>query len=412
MPKTIVEKILSKSSGKDLKAGDYAFADIDLAMANDITAPLAVEGFQQIADKVWDPNKIYIPLDHQAPADSINAAENHKKLREFAREQGIKLYDVGEGVCHQLMLENHVEPGQLVIGADSHTCTYGAVGAFATGVGSTDMAAAFATGKLWFKVPQTIKINLTGQTKQNVSAKDIILKLCKKIEADGALYKALEITGPTTKNLTIPSRATLTNMAIEMGAKTAIIQPDKKTEEYTGVEAPEWLYSDPDADYVQEIELDVSSLEPQIAVPHQVDNVHDITEVEGTKIDQVFIGSCTNGRLEDLEAAAKVVKGRSFSEDVRVIVVPASRDVYNKAEEKGFLKTLFEAGAVVEAPCCGPCMGGSFGLLAGGEVGLATSNRNFRGREGSPDAEVYLSSPEVAAESGIQGKIAKPRGDF
>ncbi|OUJ18587.1 Homoaconitate hydratase/3-isopropylmalate dehydratase large subunit LeuC family protein [Methanonatronarchaeum thermophilum] len=402
---TIVENIFSEKFGETARAGDVVLVDVDLAMAQDGTAPLAINAFKQMDMDIAHPERLALIIDHIAPSKSEGASELHIMMREFAREHGIKLYDVGEGVCHQLMLENHVEPGQLVIGADSHTCTYGAVGAFATGVGSTDMAAAFATGKLWFKVPQTIKINLTGQTKQNVSAKDIILKLCKKIEADGALYKALEITGPTTKNLTIPSRATLTNMAIEMGAKTAIIQPDKKAEEFTGAKAPDWVMADDDAEYVREIDIDVSSLEPQIAVPHQVDNVHDITEVEGTKIDQVVLGSCTNGRLEDLEAATRIVSGRQIDDGVRFLVFPASKSVYMDAIDKGVVQTLVDAGATVCNPGCGPCPGTHMGILAPGEKALATTNRNFKGRMGSTEAEVYLGSPETAAYTALNGVI-------
>ena len=402
---TIVENIFSKKFGKEAKAGDVVLVDVDLAMAQDGTAPLAINAFKQMDMDIAHPERLALIIDHISPSKSEGASELHIMMREFAEKHGIKLYDVGEGVCHQLMLENHVEPGQLVIGADSHTCTYGAVGAFATGVGSTDMAAAFATGKLWFKVPQTIKINLTGQTPNNVSAKDIILKLCGEIGADGALYKALEITGPTTKQLSIASRATLTNMAIEMGGKTAIIEPDKKAEKYTGAKAPEWIKPDPDAEYIKEIEIDVSELQPQIAVPHQVDNVHDISEVQGTKIDQVVLGSCTNGRFEDLKAAAEIVSGKQVDDGVRFLVFPASKSVYREAIDKGVVQTLVDAGATVCNPGCGPCPGTHMGILAPGEKALATTNRNFKGRMGSTDAEVYLGSPETAAYTALNGEI-------
>ncbi|WGI16936.1 3-isopropylmalate dehydratase large subunit [Methanonatronarchaeum sp. AMET-Sl] len=403
---TIVENIFSEKFGEEAKAGDVVLVDVDLAMAQDGTAPLAINAFKQMDMDIAYPERLALVIDHISPSKSEGASELHIMMREFAKENNIKLYDVGEGVCHQLMLENHVKPGQLVIGADSHTCTYGAVGAFATGVGSTDMAAAFATGKLWFKVPETIKVNLTGKLPKNTSAKDIILKLCGKIGADGALYKAIEFTGPTTKQLTIPSRATITNMAIEMGGKTAIIEPDKKTKQYTGAEAPEWLKSDPDADYIQEIEIDVSKLEPQIAAPHQVDNVHNITKLEGTKIDQVVLGSCTNGRFEDLEAAANIIKGREVADGVRFLVFPASKSVYREAIDRGVVQTLVDAGATVCNPGCGPCPGTHMGILAPGEKALATTNRNFKGRMGSTDAEVYLGSPETAAFTAIHGEIA------
>ncbi|OKY77561.1 MAG: Homoaconitate hydratase/3-isopropylmalate dehydratase large subunit LeuC family protein [Candidatus Methanohalarchaeum thermophilum] len=407
MPKTIAEKILSRASDQDLEAGDYAFADIDLAMANDITAPLAVDAFNEIAEEVWDPDKIIIPLDHQAPADSIQAADNQKKLRKFAKEQNTTFYDVGEGICHQLMLENHVKPGQLVIGADSHTCTYGALGAFATGVGSTDMGAAFASGKLWFKVPETIKVTLEGKLPDYVGPKDVILMLAGEIGASGALYQALEFTGPTIEKMSIAGRATLCNMAIEMGGKTGLVATDEKTKEYTGSNRE--IEPDEEADYIEEKHYDVSNLEPKIAAPHEVDNVKDISEVEGTELDQVFIGSCTNGRYQDLKKAAEILGERKFSNEVRTIIVPASRKVNKKLMEEDIIEKFMDAGAIVQSPCCGPCMGSSFGLLGEGEVGLATSNRNFKGREGSPKARVYLSSPMVAAESAIKGEITDPR---
>ena len=417
MGKTISEKIFSEKSGKDVKAGDFVLANIDVAMIHDITGPLAIKAFKEIAGenaKVWDPKKIVIAFDHQAPADSVAAAENHKMLRKFAEEQGILLYDVGEGIAHQIMVEKgHVLPGMLAVGADSHTCMYGAVGAFATGIGSTDMGAVFALGKLWFKVPETIKFEINGKLPRRVYSKDIILKIIGMVGANGANYKACEFVGDTIEKMEMSERLTMTNMAIEMGGKTGIIPPDRVTKDYLksiGVdyEIPEWLYSDEDA-YWKEINLDVSNLEPQVACPHSVDNVKPVSEVEGVKVDQVFIGSCTNGRYEDLKIAAEILEGEKIAEGVRVIVIPASRSHYKRALKEGLIDIFVEAGAIVEFPSCGPCMGGSFGLIASGEVSLSTSNRNFIGRQGSPEGKIYLCSPATAAASAIYGKITDPR---
>ena len=411
---TITEKIFSRACGKTVEAGEFVFANIDMAMANDITAPLAVKAFKEITDRVFDPKKIVIVLDHQSPADSVNAAENHKMLRAFAKEQDIIFYDVGEGIAHQIMVENHVKPGMLIVGADSHTCMYGALGAFATGVGSTDIAAVFALGKLWFKVPESIKFVINGKLGKHVYGKDIILKLIGIVGANGANYMACEFTGEVIRKLNMSERFTICNMAIEMGGKSGIIEPDKVTFEYLkdkGIEFDkdvcEELKSDEDAKYKRIIELDVTDLEPQVAKPHSVDNVVGVSEVEGTKIDQVFIGSCTNGRYEDLKIAAEILEGEKVA--VRVIVIPASRQEYLKALRDGLIEILVEAGAIVEHPCCGPCMGGSFGLIASGEVSLSTSNRNFIGRQGSPKGKIYLCSPATAAASAIYGEITDPR---
>lgn len=393
-------------------------ANVDRAMMHDITGPLAVKGFYEIAGKngrVWDPSKVIILFDHQVPADSLDAAKNHILLRKFAREQGILNYDVFEGICHQVMPEKgHVKPGELIVGADSHTCAYGALGAFSTGVGSTDMAAVLASGKLWFKVPQTIKFEIRGRLSRHVYSKDIILHLIGDIGADGANYKACEFTGSTIKNLSIAARMTIANMAIEMGGKAGIIQADRKTGQYLGKRIPDFKLdsswgSDRDAKYIEVRGYDVSALEPQIACPHSVDNVKPVSEVEGVKVDQVFIGSCTNGRFEDLKIAAEILSGEKVAKGIRVIVIPASRGEYARAAKAGILRQFFEAGAIVESPCCGPCMGGSFGLLGDGEVGLSTSNRNFRGRQGSIEAQIYLCSPATAAASAVTGVITDPR---
>ena len=417
---TISEKIFSKASGKTVKIGDFVLADIDRAMTHDITGPLAVEGFYEILrdreeKKVWDPSKIVILFDHQVPADSLNAAANHIMLRKFAKEQGILNYDVYEGVCHQVMPEKgHVRPGDLVVGSDSHTCAYGALGAFSTGIGSTDMAAVFASGKLWFRVPETIRFEIEGKLPDRVYSKDLILHLIGDVGADGVRYKTAEYGGSTLRNMLMSERMTMSNMAIEMGAKAGIIEADKITEEYLKERIPDYEFdpywkSDDDAEYSEYNEYDVSDLEPQVACPHNVDNVKPVTEVEGTKVDQVFVGSCTNGRFEDIEIVAKLMGKEPVAKGVRLLIIPASRIEYMKVLHAGYIEQFMEAGAIVESPCCGPCMGGSFGLLGDGEVGLATSNRNFKGREGSPDSFVYLGSPATAAASALTGEITDPR---
>ncbi len=416
MSMTMAEKIMAKASGKkETKAGEIVIANIDVAMTHDLTGPLSVKSFNEIeVDKVWDPEKIVILFDHQVPADSLDAAQNHIMMREFVEKQDItNFYDVKEGVCHQVLPEKgHIVPGEVVVGTDSHTCTHGALGAFSTGIGSTDMAMVFATGKLWFKIPETIKFDIQGNLKDYVYAKDVILHIIGKIGADGATYKACEFAGETTKKMSVSERMVLCNMAIEMGGKTGLVEPDEKTVNYLkdrtnreyGI-----LKTDLDAESLDTMQIYVDDLEPQIACPHNVDNVKSISEVEGTNIDQVFLGSCTNGRLEDLRTAAKIVKGNQISDKVRMLVIPASREIYLQAMDEGLLRTFAESGALVCNPCCGPCLGGHIGLIGPGEVSLSTSNRNFQGRQGSPDAEVYLSSAAVAAASALKGVITHPR---
>jgi 3-isopropylmalate/(R)-2-methylmalate dehydratase large subunit len=416
MPMTMSEKILAKASAKKrVEAGEIVMANINVAMTHDLTGPLSVESFKKIGiKKVWDPEKIIVIFDHQVPADSLEAAQNHIIMREFVEKQGINnFYDVGEGVCHQVLPEKgHILPGEVVVGTDSHTCTHGALGAFATGIGSTDMAMVFGTGKLWFKVPETIKFQIEGSLNDYVSAKDVILSIIGKIGADGATYKACEFAGETTREMSISERMVLCNMAIEMGGKTGLVEPDQKTIKYLESRTNkkyQIMKTDNDAKSLQTMQIDVGNLEPQIACPHHVDNVKSVSEVEGTHVDQVFLGSCTNGRLEDLRTAAQIMKGHHIANNVRMLVIPASREIYTKAMDEGLLKIFVDSGALICNPCCGPCLGGHVGLLGAGEVSLSTSNRNFRGRQGSPDAEVYLSSAAVAAASAIKGSLMDPR---
>jgi 3-isopropylmalate/(R)-2-methylmalate dehydratase large subunit len=416
---TLSEKIFSRAARKEAQSGEFVMAKIDCAMIHDITGPLAVKGFYEIAGRdarVWDPSKIVMLFDHQVPADSLKAAENHILLRNFAKEQGILNYDIFCGVCHQVVPEKgHVLPGTLVVGADSHTCTYGALGAFATGIGSTDMASVFATGKLWFMVPKTLQIMIEGRLQNRVTSKDVVLRIIGDIGADGANYLACEFCGGAAARMSIAERMTVSNMAIEMGAKAGIFEPDETTAGYlkervkdpAAIEAG-IVQTDEDAT-VSRKHWNVNDLEPQIALPHNVDNVLPISEVPKTKIDQVFLGSCTNGRFEDLLLASEMMKGEPVDRGVRMIVVPASREEYMKALRAGLVEKFMEAGAMVESACCGPCMGGSFGLLGAGESCLSTSNRNFVGRQGSPKAFVYLASPATAGASAITGYITDPR---
>ncbi|MBZ9570451.1 3-isopropylmalate dehydratase large subunit [Methanobrevibacter sp. TMH8] len=415
MSQTMSEKILAKASNKSSsEAGEIVMANIDVAMTHDLTGPLSVESFEKIGtEKVWDPSKIVIPFDHQVPADSLDAANNHIIMRKFVKEQGIEnFYDVNEGVCHQILPElGHVVPGEVIVGTDSHTCTHGALGAFATGIGSTDMAMVFSTGKLWFKVPETIRFNIEGQLKENVYAKDVILNIIGQVGADGATYKACEFAGNTVSNMTVSDRMVLCNMAIEMGGKTGLVEPDEKTLNYVKARSNkpyEVFKTDLDAPSLEIIDIDVDNLEPQVACPHNVDNVKPVSEVD-KEIDQVFLGSCTNGRISDLRQAAKILKGDKIANGVRMLVIPASKEVYTKALNEGLINIFVESGALVCNPCCGPCLGGHVGLIGPGEVSLSTSNRNFKGRQGSPEGEVYLSSAAVAAASAIEGKIIAPK---
>ena len=415
MGQTISEKILAKHSGqKKVYAGEFVDADIDLAMSHDNTV-LVSTIFNEIGvKKVWNPDKIVVVLDHRTPANTSKTAENHKIIREFIKEQNItNFFDIGKGICHQVLPENgFVCPGMLIVGSDSHTTTYGAFGTFGTGIGATDMAAVWTKGKLWFKVPETLRFNVSGTLSRYVSAKDVILHIIGKIGADGANYKSCEFYGERIENMSIDGRMCISNQAMEMGAKVAIIPPDKKTVDYVASKANvkfDTVYSDEDATYETTYDFDVSSIEPQIACPDKVDNVKPVSDVAGTEIHQAVLGSCTNGRLEDLAVAAEILKGKTISKNVRMIIVPASRQIYLKAIEKKYIQTFLSAGATVVNPGCGPCLGLHQGVLAEGEVVISSTNRNFKGRMGASGAEIYLGSPATVAASSLKGEITNPR---
>lgn len=406
MGQTITEKILSAHAGHDVKAGDLAIVSVDGAMASDTTAPLTLKAFEEMGGTApWDPNKTIFVIDHAAPAPNERIANLHKQMRDFANKTRSILYDQGAGICHQIMVEEeHVKPGQLVIGADSHTVTYGALGAFSTGVGSTDLAAIMLTGKTWLKVPETIRIILSGKPNSGITSKDIILEIVGELGLDGATYKSLEYSGSTLEYLSLGDRMTIANMAVEMGGKAGLF-------ETTGLELPyefDPVLPDSDAEYVQTITIDVSSIRPKIAKPHSPDNVGDIDEVIGTKIDIAFIGTCTNGRLEDLQMAASILKGKQLAPGVRMVITPASRNVLNQAIADGTMTILSEAGATFIPPGCGPCVGTHLGVPGNDEVILSTANRNFPGRMGNPNSDVYLASPTVVAASALTGVISDP----
>jgi 3-isopropylmalate/(R)-2-methylmalate dehydratase large subunit len=415
----ITEKILAKASRKNtLQSGEIVDANVDMVMIHDLTGPLAVEAFKKIGVKnIWDNQKVVVILDHQIPAESVTAAELHKKMRKFAQDQQLRIYDVGKGgICHQVMPEKgHVLPGTVIVGADSHTCTYGAFGAFATGIGSTEAAAVLATGKIWLKVPEAIRINVNGQFQRYVAPKDLILHMIGKLGAGGAIYKSVEFRGPTIRAMSIAGRMTLCNMTVEMGAKNGIVEPDETTRNFlkgrtTKLLTPfESLISDADAAYEKVVSIDVTDLLPQIAYPSSVDNVKPAAEMGNVQVEQAFIGSCTNGRIEDLRVAAEILKGKLVKDGVRTLVIPASQEVYRQALNEGLIEIFTDAGALVCGSTCGPCLGGHIGLLAPGETCVSTSNRNFIGRMGSKEANVYLASPATVAASAITGRITDPR---
>jgi 3-isopropylmalate/(R)-2-methylmalate dehydratase large subunit len=416
MGNTITEKILMAHTDlKEIRAGQLINAKVDIALGNDITAPIAIKEFQKAGGKkVFDKNKVVLVLDHFTPNKDIDSAQQCKFVHEFAMEQQVThFYEGGQvGIEHALLPEKGIVlPGDLVIGADSHTCTYGALGAFATGVGSTDLAAVMLTGELWFKVPQSMKFIIKGKMPKWVSGKDLILNIIGRIGVDGALYKAMEFAGETIGKLPMADRLSMANMAIEAGAKNGIFTPDAITKEYVEPRAkrPYKFYSsDADAVYSDTIEIDAGKLEPQVAFPHLPSNVKGVSKARNIKIDQALIGSCTNGRIEDLRIAAAILKKRKAASTVRLIVVPATPDIYKQAIKEGLIEIFMNADAVISPPSCGACLGGHLGILAEGERAVATTNRNFVGRMGHPQSEVYLASPAVAAASAVLGRIASP----
>jgi 3-isopropylmalate/(R)-2-methylmalate dehydratase large subunit len=412
MGKTIAEKILSLKSGRDVSAGDVTLAEVDFCFGQDGTSALIIDELNNLGG-LYNPQKFAMFIDHNAPPPLASVANIHQKMRNFAKKHRCLLFEPGEGISHQLVPEKgFVLPGELVLGADSHTCTYGALGALSTGVGSTDLAAAAFSGKLWFKVPQSIKIVLKGNLPPATQPKDLILYLIGQMGADGATYKSVELYGEVIENIEMDGRFTICNMGVEMGAKFMIIPPDEKTIEWAKQHSarpftPIW--ADEDATYEEIREFDISSLTPMVAKPHRVDNVVPVEEVEGLEIQEVLIGTCTNGRLSDLRAAARVLKNRKIHPDVRLLIVPASRSILQEAVKEGLVEVFLSAGAIVLPPGCGPCVGTHQGIPADGEKVLSTANRNFKGRMGNPNAEIYLASPLTCAASAIEGKISDPR---
>ena len=413
MGKTIAEKILSEKAGKDVIPGEIIVAKVDLALVQDGTGPLTVEVFDKFGFKDVKPDKAILFIDHAAPSPRKELSNAHNILRDFAKRTRAMVSDVGEGVSHQIMAERYVKPGDLLVGADSHTCTGGGLGASSTGMGSTDLALAFGLGKVWLKVPETFLFELKGKLPEGVYSKDIILHIIGTIGADGATYKAMEFTGEVLEQLSQEARLTISNMAVEAGAKAGLIPTDDITKAYLKENGREKdfkeIKADPDAKYEKVFTIDVSNLEPVVSFPHTVDNTRKISEAKGVKIDQVFIGTCTNGRIEDLRIAASILKGRRKHPEIRLIIVPASRTVYKKALDEGLFDIFIDAGAAIMAPGCGPCVGVHEGVLGDNEKVLSTQNRNFLGRMGNPKGEIYLASPATAAASAITGEITDPR---
>lgn len=410
MGSTMIEKILAHNAGRSLKPGDIVTVNADYVMLDDIMMPFIVSKFNEMGfKKVWDPSRVVIICDHLVPASQVDDTRAYRISCDFAAEQGIENLHKSDGICHQLMTEaGYVKPGHVVFGTDSHTTTYGCVGAFSTGIGYTEMAGILGTGELWVRVPATIKINITGKLPENVMSKDVILKIIGDLTAAGATYKALEFTGDTVENMSVASRMTMTNMAIEAGAKCGLFAPDEKTAEYCGIELSDFhrsLKGDEDAVYEAVLNYKAEDFVPVVAVPSNVDHVVPISQLGEVKVDQVFLGSCTNGRLEDLMAAAEIVKGRKIAPYLKFIVTPASRKIYKEALENGTLEILSQAGAIITHPSCGLCCGRTGGILTDGEVVVATNNRNFLGRMGTSKVNIYLASPKSAAASALAGKI-------
>jgi 3-isopropylmalate/(R)-2-methylmalate dehydratase large subunit len=415
MGKTISEKILSNHSDKDLKAGDIAVCDVDFCFGQDGTSSIIIDSFNKLGlDKAFDKSKFCMIVDHSAPSPNIGVSAIHKKMRSFAKSLNVGMYDIGCGVCHQLVPQNgHVTCGDLVLGADSHTCTYGAINVFSTGVGSTDLAITLASGKNWFRVPETIKVIVNGKLPKGVYSKDIILNIAKDIGSNGATYKAVEFYGEAITALSVDARLTISNMAVEIGAKVGLMDADSKVlkwvAETNSKKDPKPVHADIDARYIAVKSYDVSKLQPQVAKPHAVDNVSDVGELSNVKIDQAFLGTCTNGRLEDLAIAAGILKGRTVFPGMRFMIAPASKEIYLKAMKEGYIETFVKSGCTVLAPGCGPCVGTHNGVLADGESAISTANRNFKGRMGNPNSFIYLASPATVAATALVGRITDPR---
>lgn len=414
MGKTLAEKILSLKAGADAKSGDIVIANVDLVFLQDTTGPLVIKQFKESGlAAIAEPEKAAIFLDHAAPSPAQQISNDHVLLRHFARETNCHIYEVGNGICHQLVAEHFAKPGNIIVGADSHTVTAGGLCAFATGMGSTDIAIAMALGKTWFRVPETFLINLSGSFPKGVYAKDLILSLIGQLGTDGATYKALEFGGESLARLTMSERLTIANMVVEAGAKVGLFPSDEVTQSFLSAQGRgdsyKPLYPDADASYERIMSLNLASLEPMVSFPHTVDNVRPVSEAKGIKVQQVFIGTCTNGRLEDLALAANTLKGKKRYSDTRLLVAPASQQVLLQAVEKGYIHSLVESGAVILPPGCAACLGLHQGVLADREACLSTANRNFKGRMGNPEAMIYLASPATAAASAIKGEITDPR---
>jgi len=416
---TLAEKILSEKSGRDVRAGEYVEADVDVGFTHDVTGPLTFEVFAAVTGDdatLADPDNTIVTIDHHAPADGVEAANNHNLVREFAEEYGAVQYGVGDGICHQVIAESgFVEPGDLVIGADSHSTTFGGLGAFGTGVGSTDLGTALATGDLWFRVPETLRFEVDGDLPDGVYAKDLILKFIGDVGFDGATYMAVEYGGSAIQSLPVHQRLVLANMAIEMGGKAGIVAPDQQTVDYLEAQTGESVDLDPelapdaDADYHAVHHYEAADLSPQVSKPSNPENAVPVEAVEGTAIDQLFVGTCTNGRYEDVRVVADILEGEELAPNVRMVVVPASKSVYQRMLANGDIQTFVDAGAIVQSAGCGPCFGTHQGVLGDGDVCLASANRNFPGREGSMDSSVYLASPATVGASALYGEITDPR---
>ncbi len=414
MGKTVIEKIIEHNTGKEVKPGDIVTVNVDRVMIHDIFIPFVAEKFREMGfGKLWDPDKVVLIYDHLVPASQLDDTRHFHTGDAFAEKYGMTHVHRSDGICHQLMTEaGYVKPGDIAFGTDSHTTTYGCVGAFSSGIGYTEMASILGTGTMWIRVPETIKVVINGKLPENVMSKDVILRLIGDLGADGATYKALEFSGSAVENMTVASRMTISNMAIEAGAKCALFTPDEKTAEYCDITLNDYqksLVGDADANYCKVMEYKAEDFVPVMACPSQVDKIRNVSELEGTEIDQVFIGSCTNGRLEDLAAAAEVLKGKKVADFVKLIVTPASRKIYRQADEMGILDALAEAGAIITHPGCGLCCGRTGGILTDGERVVATNNRNFLGRMGTSKVQIYLASPKTAASCAVAGKIVSPQ---